>query len=168
MKTEDMVHENLCVSGGGIWMDENKKMPIFGELINHNQDYGLPSRFRETFDEIHRNICPNPCRDGQGFKQVEEECSFTLVVLAGITFNNHLLNFPFHSLPKYVNPCPLIRFKERRVPYRWRSMEFIEDILVKICAMGKNNMILVSHRRTIPRVMWYNRRITGQLLDDFR
>ena len=46
-------------------MAESIKMTIFGESINHNQDYGLPSRFREPIDEIHRNICPNTCRDGK-------------------------------------------------------------------------------------------------------
>ena len=81
-------------------MDERKKMIVFGESINHNQNYGLPSIFRDPIDEIHRNIYPNTCRDGQGLEQAGEECSFTLVVLAGITFNNHLLNFLFHSLPK--------------------------------------------------------------------
>ena len=97
-------------------MDESTKMTIFGESINHNQDYGLPFRFREPVNEIHRNICPNPCRDGKGFEQVGEECSFTLVALAGITFSNHLLNFPFHSLPKEVTLCLLICFEEPRVP----------------------------------------------------
>ena len=79
-------------------------MVIFGESINHNQYYGLPSRFREPVDEIHRNICPNPCRDGQGFEQAREDCSFTLVALEGITFGNHIFNFLFHSLPKEVMP----------------------------------------------------------------
>ena len=74
-------------------MAKSTKMTIFGESINHNQDYGLPSRFRDLVDEIHQNIYPNPCRDGQGFEQAGEECSFTLVALAGITFSNHLLNF---------------------------------------------------------------------------
>ena len=116
-------------------MAESTKMTIFGESINHNQDYGLPPRFREPVDEIHRNIYPNPCRDGKGFEQAGEECSFTLVALVGITFSNHLLNFLFHSLPKEVTSCPLIRFEEPRVPCHWRSMEFIEDNLVKICAL---------------------------------
>ena len=83
-------------------MAESTKMTIFGESINHNQDYGLPYRFREPVDEIHQNICPNPCRDGQGFKQAGEECSFTIVALEGITVNNHMLNLSFHSLPKEV------------------------------------------------------------------
>ena len=137
-------------------------------MINHNQDYGLPSRFREPVYEIHRNICPNPCRDGKGFEKAGEECSFTLLALARITFNNHLLNFLFHSLPKEVTSCPLIHFEEPRVPCHWRSMEFIEDILVNICALGKHQATLVSQRRTIPRVIQYKRRITGQLLDDLR
>ena len=81
-------------------MAKSTKMIIFGELINHNQDYSLSFRFRDPADEIHRNIYPNPCRDGQVFEQAGEECSFTLVALAGITFSNHLLNFPFHSLSK--------------------------------------------------------------------
>ena len=149
-------------------MAESTKMTIFGELINHNQDYGLPSRFREPFHEIHRHIFPNPCRDGKGLEQAGEECSFTLVVLAGITFSNHLLNFPFHSLPKEVTSCPLIRFEEPRVPCHWKRMEFIEDNPVNICAVGKHQVTLVSQRRTIPRVMRYKRRITGQLLDDLR
>ena len=97
-------------------MDERKKMTMFGEPINQNQDYGLPSRFREPFDEIHQNIYPNPCRDGKGFEQAMEERSFTLVALVGITFNNHLFNFPFHSLPKEVTSCLLICFEEPRVP----------------------------------------------------
>ena len=125
-------------------MVENKKVTIFGELIKHNQDYSLPSRFREPVDEIHQNICPNPCSDGQGFEQAGEECSFTLVALESITFSNHLFNFPFHSLPKEVTLCPLIRFEEPRVPCRGRSMEFIEDNLVKICALGKHQVTLVS------------------------
>ena len=125
------------------WMRE-KKMTIFGEPINHNQDYSLPSKFREPVYEIHRNIYPNPCRAGQGFEQAEEECSFTLVAMVGITFSNHLLNFPFHSLPKEVTSYPLIRFEEPRVPCRWRSMEFIEDSLVKICTLGKHQANLVS------------------------
>ena len=149
-------------------MAERTKMTIFVELINHNQYYGLPSRFRELVDEIHRNICPNPCRDGQGFKQAEEECSFTLVALGSITFNNHLLNFPFHSLPKEVTACLLICFEEPIVPCRWRSMQFIEDILVKLCALGKHQATLVSQRRRIPRVMRYTRRTTSQLLNDLR
>ena len=57
-------------------MDESTKMTIFGESINHNQYYGLPSIFREPVNEIHRNIYPNPCRDGKGFEQAEEEYSF--------------------------------------------------------------------------------------------
>ena len=117
-------------------MVEIKKMTIFGESINHNQDYGLSSIFRELVNEIHRNIYPNPCRNGQGFEQAGKECSFTLVALASITFNNHLLKFPFHSLPKEVTSCPLIHFEEPRVPYQWRSMEFIEDILVKIYVLS--------------------------------
>ena len=136
-------------------MDESTKMTIFGELINHNQDYSLPSRFRNPVDEIHRNICPNPCRDWKGFKQAREECSFTLLALESITFSNHLLNFLFHSLPKEVTSRPLICFEEPRVPCHWRSMEFIEDSLVKICALGKHQATLVSQRRTIPRVMRY-------------
>ena len=119
-------------------MVESTKMTIFGDPINHNQDYGLPSIFRDIFNEIHRNIYPNPCRDGKGFEEVEEECSFTLVALEGITFRNHLLNFLFHSLPKEVTSCPIIRFEEPIVPCHWRSMEFIEYILVKIYALGKH------------------------------
>ena len=142
-------------------MVESTKMTIFGKSINHNQDYGIPSIFREPVDEIHRNIYRNPCRDGQGFEQAREECSFTLVALEGITFRNHLLNLPFHSLPKEVTLCPLIHFEEPKVPYHWRSMEFIENNLVKICALRKHQETLVSQRRTIPRVMWYKRRITG-------
>ena len=118
-------------------MAESTKMTIFGESINHSQYYGILSRFRELVDEIHRNICPNICRDGKGFEQAGEESSFTLVALASITSSNHLLNFPFHSLPKEVTLCSLICFEEPRVPYRWRSMEFIEDNLVKICVPGK-------------------------------
>ena len=69
MKTEYLVHENLCDWGGSIWMDESTKMTIFGDSINHNQDYGLPSRFREPDNEIHWNICPNPCVDGKRFEK---------------------------------------------------------------------------------------------------
>ena len=137
MKTEYMVHENLCNWGGSIWMAEGTKMTIFGESINHNQDYGLPSRFREPVDEIHRNICPNPCRDGKGFKQYGKGCHFTLMELEGITFDHHLLNLSFHSLPKEFTSCPLIRFEEPRVPCQWRSMEFIENNIMNICALGK-------------------------------
>ena len=168
MKMEYLVHENLCEWGGDIWMVESTKMTIFGESINHNQDYGLPSIFREPFNEIHRKICPNPCRDGKRFKQSGKECSFTLVALTCITFNNHLLNFSFHSLPKEITPCLLIHFEESRVPCWWRSMEFIEDHMFKICALGKHQATLVSQRQTIPRVMWYKIRITGQLFDDFK
>ena len=114
------------------------KMTIFGEEINQNQDHSLPSRFRDPFNEIHQNICPNPCRDRKGFDQSWKECRFTLVALEGITFNHHFLNFPFHSLPKEVTLCLHIFFEEPKVPYRWRSMEFIEDILLKICALGKH------------------------------
>jgi len=142
-------------------MAEGKKMTIFGEVINHNQDHCLPSRFREPFNEIHRNICPNPCRDGQGFEQSRKECHFTLVALVAITFSHHILNFPFHSLPKKVMPCPLISFEEPRVPCRWRSMEFIEDNLLKICALGKHQTTLVSQRSNIPRVIQYNKRVIG-------
>ena len=83
-------------------MVESTKMTIFGDPINQNQDYGLPSIYRDPLNEIHRNICPNPCRDGKRFKQSRKECSFTLVALTGSTFDNHLLNFSFHSLPKEV------------------------------------------------------------------
>ena len=102
MKTEYLVHENLCEWGGGIWMVESTQMSIFGDPFNHNQYYDLPSRFRDPFNEIHRSICPNPYRDGKGFKQSRKECHFTLVELEGITFIHPLLNFPFHSLPKEV------------------------------------------------------------------
>ena len=71
-------------------MIESTKMTIFGESIKHNRDYDIPSKFREPVDEIHRNICPNPCTDGKGFEQAREECSFTLVALESITFSNHL------------------------------------------------------------------------------
>ena len=100
MKTEYLVHENLHNWRGGIWMTESTKITIFGDSINQNQDYGLPTIFREPFNQIHWNVYPNPCRDGKGFEQAGKECSFTLVSLAGIRFSNHLLNFPFHSLPK--------------------------------------------------------------------
>ena len=83
-------------------MDESTKLTIFGDSINHNQYYGLPSRFREPFNEIHRNICPNPCRDGKIFEQSGKEYHFTLLELACITFNHHMSNFLFHSLPKEV------------------------------------------------------------------
>ena len=149
-------------------MDESTKMTIFGESINQNQYYGIPTIFRQPIDEIHQNICPNPCRDGQGFEQAREDCSFTLVALASITLSNHLLNLPFHSLPKEVMSCPLIHFEEPRVPCYWRSMDFIEDSLVKICTLGKHQVTLVSHRRTIPSLMWYSRRVADQLLDEFR
>jgi len=149
-------------------MAEGTKMTIFGEAINHNQDHYLASRFREPLNEIHRNICPNPCRDGQGFEQSKKECHFTLVALACITFNHHLLNCDFHSFPKEVTSCQLISFEEPIVPCRWRSMEFIEDSFLKICALEKHQMTLVSQRSTIPRVIRYNRRVSGQLLDDLR
>ena len=45
-------------------MDEGTKLTICGEVINHNQDHYIPSIFRDPFNEIHRDICPNPCRDG--------------------------------------------------------------------------------------------------------
>ena len=123
---------------------------IFGEPINHNQDYGLPSIFREPLNEIHRNICPNPCRDGKRFEQSRKECSFTLVALTRSTFRNHLLNFSFHSLPKEVTSCPLICFHEPRVPYQWRNMEFIKHHMFKICALGKHQTTHVSQRKFIP------------------
>ena len=129
MKKEYLVHENLCDWRGGIWRSESTKIVIFGESINHNQDYGLPSIFRDPLNEIHQNICPNPCRDGKRFEQSRKECSFTLVVLTRSTFGNHLLNFSFHSLPKEVTSFPLIFFHEPRVPRRWRGMEFIKDCM---------------------------------------
>ena len=70
-------------------MAESTKMTIFGESIHHNQNHSLPSIFREPFNEIHRNICPYPGRYGKGLKQSRKGCCFTLIVLAGITFNNH-------------------------------------------------------------------------------
>ena len=45
-------------------MNKGTKMTIFRELINHNQDHYLPSRSRVPFNEIHRDIHPNLCRDG--------------------------------------------------------------------------------------------------------
>ena len=149
-------------------MDEGTKMTIFGEVINHNQYHCLPSKFRDPFNEIHQNSCPNLCRNGKGFKQSSKECRYALVALVGITFSNHLLNLSFHSLPKEVTSCPLIHFEELKVPCQWRIMEFIEDILLKIFALGKHHTTLVSQRSIIPRVMWYNRRVISQLLDDFR
>ena len=143
-------------------------MMIFGEPIKHNQDYSIPSIFRYPLNDIHRNICPNPCRYGKRFKQSGKECSFTLVALARSTFRNHLLNLSFHSLPKEVTSCPLICFHEPRVPCRWRSMEFIKDCMFNIYALGKHQTTLVSERRAIPREMRYHRRVTGQRLDDFR
>ena len=143
-------------------------MTIFGELINDNQDYGLPSIFREPLNEIHRNICPNPCRDGQRFEQSGKECSFTLVALTRSKLGNHLLNFSLNSLPKEVTSCPLICFREPRVPCQWRSMEFIKDCMFNIYALGKHQTTLVSQRRAILREMQYHRRVTGKWLDDFR
>ena len=142
-------------------MVESTQITIFGESINHNQDYGLPSIFRDPLNEINRNICPNPCRDGKRFEQSGKECSFTVVALARSTFGNHLLNFLFQSLPKEVTMCPLIRFEELRVTCLWRSMDFIEDRMIKICTLGKHQTTLISQRRTIPRVVRYNRRVTG-------
>ena len=98
-------------------MDERKKMTIFGEPINQNQDYGLPSKFRDPLNECHRNIFPIPCRDGKRLEKYRKECSFTLVALTRSTFGNNLLNLLFHSLPKEVTSCPLISFEEPRVPY---------------------------------------------------
>ena len=108
-------------------MNESTKMTKFGELINDNQDYGLPSIFRECFNEIHRIIFPNPCRDEKGFYHSGKECRFTLVTLECITFDHHMLNFPFHSLPKEVMSFMLRSFEEPRVLCRWRSIEFIKD-----------------------------------------
>ena len=143
-------------------------MTIFGDLIHHNQDYGLPSIFREPLNEIRRNICPNPCRGGKRFEQSEKECSFTLVVLTRSTFGNHMLNLSLHPLPKKVTSHQLICFDEPRVPCQWRSMEFIKYHMFKVCALGKHQTTLVSQRKSIPRGIWYHRRVTIQLLDDFR
>ena len=126
-------------------------MTIFGESIHHNQDYGLPSIFRDPLNEIHRNICSNPCRGGKRFEQFGKECSFTLVVLTRSTFDNHMLNFSLHPLPKEVTSCQLICFDELRVSCRWRSMEFIKDRIFKVCALGKHQMTRVSQRKSIPR-----------------
>ena len=95
-------------------MAEGTKMNIFGEEINQNQDHCIPSIFRYPFNEIHQIIYPILCRDGKGFEQSEKECRSTLVVLEGITFGHHMLNFPFHSLPKEVTSCLLIRFEQPR------------------------------------------------------
>ena len=123
-------------------MDEGTKIPLFGETINHKQDHSVPSICRDPSNEIQRNICPNPCRDGKWFEKSRKECHFTLVVLEGIAFIHHLLNFSFHSLPKEVTSCPLICFHEPRVPCRWRIMEFIADSLLNICALGKHQTTL--------------------------
>ena len=64
MKTKDLGQENLSNGGGCIGMAESTKMTIFGEAINHNQNYSLPSRFRDPFNEIHQNICLDLRRDG--------------------------------------------------------------------------------------------------------
>ena len=168
MKKEYLVHENLCDWGGCIWRDESTKMMIFGELINHNQDYNIPSKFRETFNEIHWNIYPNPCRDKQVFEQSRKKCDFTHVVLEGFTFGYHMLNLSFHSLPKEVTLCPLICFHEPRVPCQWRSMEFINYCLFNICALVKHQTTHVSRIKPIPRWIRYHKRVTDQLLDDFR
>ena len=151
MKKEYLVHENFCNWRGGIWMVESTKMTIFGESIHHNQDYGLPSIFREPLNEIHWNICPNPWRGGKRVKQSIKECSFTLVVLTRSTFDNHILNFSLHPLPKEVTSHQLIFFDEPRVPYWRRSMEFLKDHIFKVCALGKHQTTLVSQRIAIPR-----------------
>ena len=44
-------------------MDEGTKMTIFGEVINQNQYHCIPSIFRDPFNEIHQNICPNSCKE---------------------------------------------------------------------------------------------------------
>ena len=98
-------------------MEEETKMTIFEETINHNQYHYIPSGFRDPFNEIHKNIYPNLCRDGKGFEQSQKECRFSLLALEGIKFKHHLLNFPFHSLPKEVIPFLLIHFEEPKVPY---------------------------------------------------
>ena len=103
-------------------MAESTKMTIFGELIHHNQDYGLPSILRDPLNEIHRNICPNPCTGGKRFEQYGKEFSFTLVVLKRSTFDNHMLNFLLQPLPKEVTSCHLICLDEPRVPCRSRGM----------------------------------------------
>ena len=132
-------------------MPESTKMTIFGKSIHHNQDYNLPSIFRDPLNKIHRNICPNPCRGGKSFEQSGKECSFTLVVLKRSTFENHMLNFSLHPLPKEVTSHQLIFFYEPRVPYRWISMEFIKDYMFKVCVLGKHQMTCVSQRKSIPR-----------------
>ena len=99
MKKEYLVHEKLCDWGGGIWRSESTKMIIFGESINHNQDYGLPSIFRDPLNEIHWNICPNPYRGGKGFDQSGKECHFTL------------LDGRYHIRPPYIEfPISFISF----------------------------------------------------------
>ena len=115
MKMKDLVQENLSNGRGCIGMAESTKMTIFGEAMNHNQNHTVPSIFREPVNEIHRNICPYLGRYGQGLEQSQKGCCFTLIALAGITFNHHLLNFPRHARPKEVAPCPFICFEKTRV-----------------------------------------------------
>ena len=95
MKKEGLVFENLCDEGSGIWMDEGTKITMFGEVINQNQYQCLPSIFREPFNEIHRNICPNLCREWERVQAIPKGFSFHPCGTGRYHIQPPFVEFPF-------------------------------------------------------------------------
>jgi hypothetical protein len=100
MKFEYIIHKKLSHCGCGEWVLKSTKLSIFGKTINYHHDDRLISQFRETNNEIHRNI---PSNSRGNWKWLEHAWRFeylSLIALTCITFNHKGVDVLFHTIPQ--------------------------------------------------------------------
>jgi hypothetical protein len=65
MQLEDIIHKQFCYLLGSKRMAESEEMCIFGQSVDYDQDDIQSLRFWEASNEIHAQIRPFCCRNGQ-------------------------------------------------------------------------------------------------------
>jgi hypothetical protein len=82
MEADDLLKEGRGDGRGGVGVAQCDEVRIFGEAIDHCQDYQFPVRLQKSFNEVHGSVLPYHCGNVEWLEEAGRVQVLSLMALA--------------------------------------------------------------------------------------
>jgi hypothetical protein len=82
MEADDLLKEGRGDGRGGVGVAQCDEVRIFGEAIDHCQDYQFPVRLQKSFNEVHGSVLPYHCGNVEWLEEAGRVQVLGLMALA--------------------------------------------------------------------------------------
>jgi hypothetical protein len=82
METDDLLEEGCGDRCCGVGVAQRDEVHVFGEVVNHCQDDGLPACLQEALDEVHGDVLPYRGGDVERLEEASQVEVLRLLALA--------------------------------------------------------------------------------------